>query len=210
MTPRLILFGAILASSSACVHARRPAAGYNVSSERSDYSPVVRLAVSVPAPPSDGETDDIDVVIDSAIVTAPGTIAADTAPVMRNLFISALLATAPSGAKDRKGPPEPWHAIAESNKVPLVDALRLGEPRATGGVRLHIAAPTFDPSRTWLVFRITAGVMTQEVRLADGTVIPPRLVESGVRVFACADWTLAGVVDRRRAKALARAYTAAC
>ena len=35
-------------------------------------------------------------------------------------------------------------------------------------------------------------------------------VPGGVRVYACANWTLAGHLDRARARALERAYTAAC
>jgi hypothetical protein len=41
-------------------------------------------------------------------------------------------------------------------------------------------------------------------------VAPARRVSGGVRVYACADWTLAGYVDRRRARRLAEAYGAAC
>lgn len=198
-------------AAGACAHPRLAGAGFNVSSERSDYSPTVRLAVALPVVQPTAGRDSITVLIDSAMVLAPGATSADTTPVMSNLYITALLATRAPAAAEGGGPPEPWRALAASDSILLADALYLGEPRAVGHVRLSLAAPAaLDPTRTWLVFRISGTAMTNAVRLADGSIIARRPVPGGVRVYACADWTLAGYVDKRRAKALARAYTSAC
>lgn len=192
-----------------CAQPRLAATGYNVSSERSDYSPVLRLAVALPITPLGADT--LTIVIDSAEIHAPGARAADTPPIMRNLYITALLATQISAGERSGRPAEPWRALAASDSVLLVDALRLGEPQQLRGVRLHILRPpALDPTRTCLIFRVTGAAVTKEVQLADGRVIAPKEVAGGVRVFACADWSLAGYVDRRRARTLARAYTAAC
>jgi hypothetical protein len=42
-------------------------------------------------------------VIDSAVVRAPGAVAADTAPLMRNIYITALLATRDSTSREHAG-----------------------------------------------------------------------------------------------------------
>jgi hypothetical protein len=194
-----------------CAHPRLAAAGYNVSSERSDYSPTVRLAVALPLAPLGKSGDTVTVVIDSAVITAPGARAADTLPVMRNLYITALLATnAPE--RDKRGPPAaPWLAVAVGDSALLTEALRLGEYQRLRGFQLHIPFPNaLDRARTWLIFRVTGVAVTREIELADGRLIAAKQVAGGVRVFACADWTLAGYVDRVRARSLALAYTAAC
>jgi hypothetical protein len=203
----LLAFSAL----SGCVHPRPASGGYNVSSERSDYSPTIRLAVALPVIAPAARHDTIIVVIDSAVVTAPGAIAADTSPVMSELYITALLATRPSAREVTPGLLEPWRTLATSDSVLLISALRFGVPRSVGHLRLALVPPTtVDPSQTWLVFRISGTVQTNAVMLADGTMFPRRPRPGGVRVYACADWSLAGYVDKTRAKALARAYTAAC
>lgn len=212
---RKFAYGVALVGASvvlcACAHPRLAPAGFNISSERSDYSPAVRLAVALPVVPHGANRDTITVVIDSAIITAPGATSTDTTAVMRHLYITALLATKPADDGAPNAVQQPWRALAASDSALLADALRLGEPKSVGRIQLHLVPPSsFDSSRTWLVFRITGDAMTNAVMLADGTMIPRRLIAAGVRVFACADWTLGGYVDRARAKALARAYTAAC
>jgi hypothetical protein len=194
-----------------CRHLHPAASGYNVSSERSNYSPTLRLAVALPLLPHTANVDSLTVVIDSGVVSAPGPRTADTVAIMRNLYMTALLATATHSAGHAKGLVEPWLAVAESDSVPIADALRLGDRRVVRNIRLRIAYPVaVDPARTWLVFRITGAAMTKEVHLPDGRVVAPKRVTGGVRVFACADWSLAGYVDRRRTTALARAYSAVC
>jgi hypothetical protein len=205
---RLIIACAV---ASGCAHPRLAGTGFNVSSERSDYSPAVRLAVALPVASSSAGHDTITVVIDSAVVLAPGAVSTDTTPLMRNLYVTALLATRDVPDERSGGLPAPWRALAASDSVLLVDALRIGEPRHVGRVELRIPpAAAIDSAHSWLVFRITGDAMTNAVQLADGTIIGRKPVVGGVRVFACADWSLAGYVDRARAKALARAYNSAC
>ena len=205
--------GFLLAAATlgGCAHPRPAALGYNISSERSDYSPAVRLAVALPVVSATANTDSIVVVIDSAVVTAPGAVAADTSPVMTDLYITALLATHAPTREANQGLTAPWRALTASDSVLLAPALRLGVPRGLGQLRLTLVPPRqFDPRQTWLVFRVSGTVQTNAVTLADGTIIPRRPRPGGVRVYACADWSLAGYIDEVRAKALARAYTAAC
>lgn len=197
-----------------CAHFQRiepVAAGFNVSSADSDYSPVAQLAVHLPVLPSDSSGDSIVVSIDSAIVSAPGVRAVEDAPAMRHLHLTLLLATEWPD-QQISGVRRPWRVLAESDSLMLADALRLGETRAVGGLRLVVRRPeTFDPARTWIVFRITGTAITSEVRSSDGRVVSPRrVVGDGVRVYACANWSLAGYVNRDRARAMAEAYTAAC
>ena len=206
--PAILLLTAV--ACSGCAHARRVAPGFNVSSETSDYSPTARLAVSFPLSMA-ASLDSIVVLIDSAILTAPGLRSADTLPVMRNLYISALVATSADGSHVSGRPAPPWLELASGDSALVVEGLRLGEVRHVRHIRLSIARPhSLDPTRAWLIFRISGAAITKEVQLADGRVVAPKSVAGGIRVFACADWTLAGYLDRRRAKALARAYTAAC
>lgn len=197
-------------SALGCTHLRAAPHGYNVSSERSDYTPSLRLAVAVPTVDSAGGHISLTIAIDSGMITAVGGESSDTVAAMRDLYLTALLVTA-APKESGSGPPSPWHPVAESDSILVIDALKLGEARRLPPVRLHVATSTpLDPGRVWLVFRISAGAMTTEIRMADGQVVPARRVSGAVRVFACSDWTLAGYVDRRRAKALARAYNAAC
>jgi hypothetical protein len=201
----------VFLAASACAHPRFAPTGFNISSERSDYSPAVRLAIALPVVSPGTSLDTIAIVIDSAIVTAPGAITADTTPLMQNLYVTAILATRDDGGERSGGLSHPWRALAESDSILLADELHLGQPRAVGRIRLGIVPPrNFDPSRSWLVFRITGDAVTNAVMLANGTMIGRKPAAAPIRVFACADWTLAGHVDPARAKALARAYTAAC
>lgn len=194
-----------------CAHLRPVGPGFNVSSERSDYSPTVRLAIALPLSIADTAGDSLTIVVDSAIVTAPGTPSSDTTPVMHDLYIAALLATRGQNPSQTGQLPTPWVALAASDSVQLVDALHLGAPTRVGPLRLRVMRPRpLDPARTWLVFRITGTAISNAVRLANGEIIPTRARPGGVRVFACADWTLAGYLDRARARSLARAYNAAC
>lgn len=211
--PSSTLRGALIAMGllGGCAHLRPVRPGFNVSSERSDYSPAVRLAVALPLSVADTAGDSLTIVIDSAIVTAPGAQSSDTTPVMRDLYIAALLATRGQSGDQSGQLPTPWLALAASDSVRLVDALHFGVPTRAGPLRLRVPRPpALDPTRTWLVFRITGMAITNAVRLASGQIIPTTRRPGGVRVFACADWNLAGYLDRGRAKSLARAYNAAC
>jgi hypothetical protein len=186
------------------------AEGFNLSSASSDYSPTARLAIRLPVLAADADADKITVVVDSAIIVAPGVATAASLPIMRQLYGTLLLAAA---SRDQPGESEPaWRAIVESDSILLADSLRLGEPHAVGRFRLILPRPpALDATRTWLVFRISGSSMTTEVRSVDGRIVRPRkAVAGGVRVYACADWSLSGDRDPDRARAMAQAYTTAC
>ena len=186
------------------------APGYNLSSASSDYSPSARFAIRLPVLAADADADRITVVVDSAIVVAPGVATAGSLPIMRQLYGTLLLAAA---SRDQPSDSAPsWRAIVESDSVLLADSLRLGEPHAVGQFRLTLPRPlALDATRTWLVFRISGSSMTTEVRSVDGRIVRPRkAVAGGVRVYACADWSLSGDRDPDRARAMAQAYTTAC
>jgi hypothetical protein len=107
LVPVWSLAALIGAGLGGCAHVRPAPSGYNVSSERSDYSPTVRLAVALPLLSPTSNTDGITVVIDSGVLSAPGARTADTRPVMRNLYLTALLATAARSGERGVGPTEP-------------------------------------------------------------------------------------------------------
>jgi hypothetical protein len=154
--------------------------------------------------------DSILIVVDSGSIAAPG-MQPPTAPAdMSNLYITALLATPTRGAiRDPSTPP--WTAIAASDSIHIADSLRLGESRRLPPLRFAIPrSPRLDPKHTLLVFRITGNASTEDIHLANGRVLPAKANAGKVRVYACADWTLDGFVDRQRAKGLAKAYSATC
>lgn len=195
---------AAICSLSACAHRQVATSGYLVSSSRSDYSPALTATVVV-----DDRRDSIVVRLDSATLLAPGEAMAKGKASMRALTIEAILVRAPG--KDEGPLPTPWISIATSEPHPLADSLVVGAPHSIPALRVALARPaTLDPERTWLVFRIRADAEATPVHLADGTLLAGRRVESGVRVFACADRNLTGRLDRRRAKGLRRNYLAAC
>ena len=203
------LVNSLAALLCACAAARaRTVPGWNISSESSDYSPTARLAVSMRALLS--RPDSILVVIDSGSISAPG-LQPPAAPAdMSNLYMTALL-TEPTRAPIRDPRTPPWSAIVESDSVYIADSLRLGQTRRLPRMRFALPRPAnLDLKRALLVFRITGKASTQDVHLANGTVIPARLNAGNVRVYACADWTLDGFVDMERARGLAQAYSAAC
>ncbi len=199
--PSLVRAPLLLVALAACAHAR-PRGAYLLSSERSDYSPVVRLAVAVA-----DAGDSVVVRVDSGMVVAPG--AGRASVVMRDLRIEALLVTSPPPAADVTR--APWAPLAASAPQPLADSLLLGVAEPLPPMRFVVARPPgLDPKRSWVIFRIVGDAITTPVRYADGTTVASRPVEGGVRVFACADRSLAGRLDRRRAAALAVAYLSVC
>jgi protein-S-isoprenylcysteine O-methyltransferase Ste14 len=198
----LLLAVALAGASTGCASGARRS--YVVSSERSDYSPVVRLAIAV-----DTTADSIGIRIDGGTVLAPGDPSTRDVPIMRGLSIEGLLVTAPTGATaDTTGAPPPWTELAASAPALLADSLLLGVPREVGAMRLAVARPrALDPRRSWIVFRIRGAAVTTPVHMADGTVVPSRVIEDGVRVYACAERSLAGTLDRERARRLSEATT---
>lgn len=211
MSRILLLSAALLllaCAAAACAQPARVPHGVNVSSERSEYSPTARLAVALA--PLRLATDTIDIVIDSGSLAVPGESFGDTAVVMRNFYLTALLVTTGAGREETELP-RPWHAEAQSDSLPVVDGLRHGERRAIGPMRFRIPRPAnFDPGRAWLVFRLTGIVIPRVARMEgqQGEVRVPR--GPRFRVYACADWNLAGQVDRDRARRMRESYLAAC
>ena len=182
------------------------APGPNISSERSDYSPSLRLTVSQQALLS--RPDSIVVVIDSGVVTAAGIQSPQSPAEMRNLYITALIAkrSVTAGVRDARTPP--WVVVAESDSALIADSLRLGETRPLETLRFAVRRPnTLDSSRVNLVFRIT-GIAVDEPD--KGRAARPLIRGGRIRVYACSDWTLDGLVDVRQQKALAEAYNSVC
>jgi len=206
---QIALTSSLLILLCACAAARtRTGPGWNISSESSDYSPTMRLAVSLRALLS--RPDSIVVVVDSGMIAAPGIQPPEAPADMSNLYMTALL-TKPTRAAIRDPRTPPWSAIAESDSIHIADSLRLGEARRLPAMRFTLPrSASLDPKRDLLLFRITGNASTRDVHLANGTVIPARRNAARVRVYACAGWTLDGFVDTQRARGLAQAYSAAC
>jgi hypothetical protein len=172
----------------------------SVSSERSDYTPSMRLSVSPKTVRA--RRDSIIVQIDGGQLSAPGMQAPNVSAEMSNLYLTALLATPQVVGNASTAP---WIAIAESDSIHVADSLRLGQTRSLSPMRFALPRPnTLDASRAFLVFRITGKTATR----LDAT--HRNLQSRKVRVYACADWTLDGFVDAQREKALTDAYTSVC
>lgn len=203
--PARLLAGLALALALAACARGRARPDYAVSSERSDYSPVVRLDVRVAI------DDSVRVTVGGGSVLAPGEPPANPTAVMRELTIAALVVRAPGPDDDLGGPARAWTSIVESPSQPLVDSLTLGAARAVGPLRFALERTAdLDLARSWLAFRIHGATLTTPVTMADGTVVPVRLVRDGVRVYACAERDLTGKVNRERRERLRESYGAVC
>lgn len=179
---------------------------YVISSERSSYSPTMRAIVALPI-----RTDTLGqliVILDSLVVHAPGSPGPEPLPIMQNLRISALLVRIEDAAADSQSA---WRAIATSDSISVVDELSLGQRVVVKGVRFLFASTgPFAPSRTWLVLRITGAALAYDPYTLGGRTELRRRISSGVRVFACSDWTIDGQRRAERARQLASAYNATC
>jgi len=183
--------------------------GYNVSSESSDYSPAVSLALSMKNLLVRG--DSIIVAIDSGRISAPGTRGTVSMAVMSNLYMTAMLAITNPDSSSVARAKAPWLALAVSDSLPVATSLPLGERRELHNLRFALPRPaSFDSTKTWLAFRITGSTVSSPIRLADGTVVPESARHANIRVYACSDWMLNGYVDRGRKRLLATAYGAGC
>jgi hypothetical protein len=180
-----------------------------VSSERSDYTPVVRLQVATQAV---GDSVLVDVERGSVLAVRPELMLAP--PLMRDLRLTALLVATPADVGDSAGAARgaPWSVVAEGRSAPLADSLVPGESQAVAPRRWVLRRPAGAPAprRTWIVFRITGDAMTSAVRLADGGAVPAARVPDGVRVYACAERDATGRRDRARARRQRASYGAAC
>lgn len=205
----LVLALAVATTSAGCVKPALAPLGVNVSSEQSDYSPTARLAVALA--PLRLTADSIDIVIDSGRITLPGQPVGDTAPAMRDFYLTAMLVVPHAPTGDEPGLPHPWLAVAESDSVPVADAMRFGERRPLGRIHLRMPRPPgLDPGNSWLVFRMTGFAVPVMARV-PGDVMGRRAPRAArFRVYACADWNLGGRVDRARARRQQVSYLAVC
>ena len=195
---------AILLAAVGCASTRGEQA-YIISSEMSDYSPSVRLAVTV-----DTTANAILVTVDSGVVRAHGTVRRVGA-VMRRLTLEPLLAGVPPKSASAEDRARTWVPLAVATAMPIADSLEFDQPIPIRRLQWSIPRPVnLALTQSWLVFRITGDAVTGRVAMADGRVIPSRERVGGVRVFACSDRSLVGAVDKSRAKVQARSYTEAC
>lgn len=183
----------------------RPERVYIISSERSFYTPVVRLAIAV-----DTTADSIILAIDSGSIRAHG-IAQSRGAVMRRVTVEAIAASKPEKTGSSVQLARPWVPLAMSRPVPLVDSLVFNVPVPLQPFVAVIPRPPGTLlSETWLVFRIRGDMVTDEIRMADGRVVPGRDRRDGVQVYACSARSLAGTLDKERARRLATEYASAC
>ena len=178
---------------------------YVVSSETSEYSPVVHLAVRVRV------DDSVRVTVDSGRLVAPGTSSGPGRALMRDLVLEALVAErSPDGMRE-PGVPGAWRVVATAAAQPVADSVVVGVPVDVPRMQFVMpVTPALVARRAWIVFRVRGGAMSTPAVLADGTQLPSVLMEGGVRVHACAVRTLTGHLDRRRARRLAKDYLATC
>jgi hypothetical protein len=193
----------------ACSRAMHVPDGYNVSSESSDYSPAVSLALSMKDLLI--RDDSIIVAIDSGRISAPGSKGNVSSAVMSDLYMTAILATTNTDSSSVARVKAPWVALALSDSLPVATSLPLGEQRPLHRLRFALARPaSFHSTKTWLAFRITGSTVSSPIRLADGTVLPESGRRANIRVYACSDWMVDGHVDKGRKRLLATAYGAGC
>lgn len=199
---------ALLPLLAAC-HGLGRGGGHAVSSERSDYAPVVRLDVVTRV-----VGDSVRVDVRRGTVLSPAVEGAVVRGAnLRVLSIAALLVAAPRDAGDSLGTARehPWSALAEGTAQPLADSLVPGVAQPVAPRRWVLPrAAGLDAGRTWIVFRITGDAATSAVRLADGGEIPAGVRAGAVRVYACAERSVTGRRDRARARRMRESYTAGC
>jgi hypothetical protein len=208
------VFSLLACIATACVRtAPVPALAYWVSSDSSQYSPVVHLRV---APMRSGAT--ILVRFDSGAITVPGTLTASSPVMMHNLYLTAYVAVAnrtplglvredTAGGGDRRG----WRAVAESDSVLIADRLRFGERLAIQFAPLEVNNVPSSTTSQWLVLRISGESV--DLRIPFDTNGPLRAGAPGarrLRVYACSDRDLAGQLDSARSNGLRRAYGLSC
>jgi hypothetical protein len=183
----------------------RPVRTYVVSSEASSYSPIVHLAITV-----DTTADSIFVAIDSGSILAHG-IARSAGAVMRDLTLEAIVARKPEQEASSSKLIEPWTALATSRPLRLVDSLVFEVTVPLPPFRLSVSRQAgLNLHESWLVFRIRGIAVTNQIRLADGRVIPAQVRPGGVRVYACSERNLAGTLDKDRTRQLAKEYASVC
>lgn len=170
-------------SAAACGGARHH--NYVISSVESDYSPTGRFVLSRVTE----RNGVMRIVVDSATVTIPGPRAQLGPPAVKDLHLSAVIATRGSVR---------WDAVAESDSLPLPGTWRHGEERLMRGLHFDVPLPpSLDRDKSWIVFRLS-GVAMRTHFTAD------------VRTHACSDRMLSGLVDTARVRVMRTSYIAAC
>ncbi len=203
---RLVLLG-VAGALAACAKPSLAPSGINIASDRSDYSPTAQLAVALG--PLNAFGDTVEIVVDSGSLSVPGESAGGVGG-MFNVHLSALVvtrATAPKGAVL----PSPWLALAESDSQLVLSSIARGERRALAPLRFRLLRPTnVTPRDAWIVFRITGIVIPRTARTEGVRLGPTMPGAHRFRVYACADWSLSGRVDRKRARVMRTSYLTAC
>ena len=205
-TTRLALLG-FACALAACTKPALAPSGINIASDRSDYSPTAQLAVALG--PLNAFGDSVEVVVDSGSLLVPGE-ATGGVGGMYNVHVSALVvtrATAPKGTAS----PNPWIALAESDSQLVLTSIARGERRTLAPMRFRLVRPaTVAPRDAWIVFRITGIVIPRAARTEGVRPGPTTAGAQRFRVYACADWNLAGRIDRKRSQAMRTSYLTAC
>lgn len=189
-----------------------PLVGYWVSSDASQYSPVVTLRVV-----SSRRGSSLQIEIDSGTLTVPGAFPPPAPLAMTNLYLTAYIAATNFGPMalalpdslrfpDRRG----WRAVSNSDSIRLTDQLRYGERQSVGGIRLAMSLPSATDGPLWLVFRISGKVVDHRIPFDERGALRVGGLGSTTRVYACGDRDLMGQLDTVRSNGLRRAYGLLC
>ena len=211
MKRRVALLAAIV---SGCVHtAAVPAPSAWVASDSSQYSPVARFRANTRLDPSA-----IRIAIDSGSLSVPGDAIPDSPPIMGPLYLTAILAVPDSGSMaivnaavgrapaERRG----WNPRASSDSVLLLTQLHYGERAPFKDLELVIPSESIPVGPSWIIYRISGNAVEMIAPMAPGGSIQRRDHPGAVRVYACGDRDLRGMLDSLRAASLRRSYGIAC
>ncbi len=190
-----------------------PQIGYWISSDASQYSPVVAFRVLVTR-----DVNRLHIAIDTGTLTVPGDFAAPAPVAITDLYLTAYIATHNVGPlalallpdslrfPDRRG----WRAVTSSDSVPLAPELSFGERRSIDHLQLTLAVPPGTDPSAWLVFRISGKVVDHRLKFEPRGALRVGQLGSTTRVYACSDRDLRGEVDTARSNGLRRAYGLLC
>jgi hypothetical protein len=207
--------GALLAAIVAgCVYTvPAPEPGAWVTSDSSQYSPVARFRAHTRLDPAA-----VHISIDSGSLSVPGELIPDSPPIMGPLFLTAILAVPDSGSMAIVNPPagrapaerRGWNPLASSDSVLLLTQLHYGERAPFKNLRLSIPSGSIPAGPSWIIYKISGNAVEMVAPMAPGGSIQRRDHPGAVRVYACGDRDLRGMLDSVRAAGLRRAYGIAC
>ena len=205
---------ALCCAVAGCRATAHVGAGMNVSSETSEYSPMIRLAVRTPIVTDSlaREGTAIVVRVDSSVVTAHGSPAPGALVAMKELRISALLAAFPKAGAQPGSLAHPWRELARSEDQHLADSLRYGERSSVPSMTFVIPVRKNElKTANSVVFEITGIAMSTPVRLATGELRTGGMMGKGsIRVFACSIFRLNGSIDKSREISMGIQYVGVC